>query len=167
MTRGRGLTLGVVALVAAVVTLLSTVLWMFLTRGGDLVPAPSWLSIATLPVLGGLVLGFARPVRAHVRRTSGRALDPIRAARTVVLAQAAALTGSAVFGWYVGQLVNLLRDWDLVANRPSTWRVGIALVAALVLVVAGLLAQAWCRVPPQEPDRDRRGESVKPSREDG
>lgn len=154
MTNGKGLTLGVVALVIAGVTLVSTVLWMVLTEGGDLVPAPSWFSIAILLVLAGSVLWFARSVRAHVRRTAQRALDPIGAARIVVLAQAAALTGSAVIGWHLGQLVNLLRDWDLLANHPATWRVGIALGAAVILVVSGLVAQAWCRVPPRDGDSE-------------
>ena len=44
-------------------------------------------------------------------------LDPLRAARTVVLAQAAALTGSAAAGWYAGQLVVVSTDLSLVANR--------------------------------------------------
>ena len=40
---------------------------------------------------------------ATSRAAATTSLDPLRAARTVVLAQAAALTGSAAAGWYLGQ----------------------------------------------------------------
>lgn len=155
MTSGKGLSVGVVALVAAALTAVSTILWMWLTGRGDLVPSPSWFSVGIMLVLAGGILAFAWPVRAHVRRSAKRMLDPIRAARTLVLAQAGALTGAAVLGWHLGQLVNLLRDLDLMVNHPTTWRVALAMAAALVLVVAGLLAQSWCRLPPSDPRNPR------------
>ena len=88
-----------------------------LTRSGDLVPRPPVLAGVLLVVMAGLVLWLARPVRRYLQGRATTSLDPLRAARTVVLAQAAALTGSAAAGWYAGQLVVVLTDLSLVANR--------------------------------------------------
>ena len=72
---------------------------------------------ALLVVMGGLVLWLARPVRRYLQGRATTSLDPLRAARTVVLAQAAALTGSAAAGWYPGQLVVVVTDLSLEANK--------------------------------------------------
>ena len=77
---------------------------------------PSLLSGVLLVVMGGLVLWLARPVRRYLQGRATTSLDPLRAARTVVLAQAAALTGSAAAGWYLGQLVVVLTDLSLDAE---------------------------------------------------
>ena len=127
-----------------------------LTRSGELVPRPPLLAGVLLVVMGGLVLWLARPVRRYLPGRATTSLDPLRAARTVVLAQAAALTGSAAAGWYAGQLA-------VVAHRPLARREPVAdpaavalLVAALVLATAGLVAQRWCRVDPRDEDDDHR-----------
>lgn len=147
--RGRPLTWGVVALVAAVVGFGSVVLWMAITRRGDLVPAPPWIALVTMLLLASFVLLLARSVRAHVRGVAKEPLDRLRAARILVLTQAAALTGGAGVGWYAGQIAVLLRDIGLVANHERAWRVGVALLCALLLAGAGMLGQHWCKVPPR------------------
>ena len=103
------------ALVAAATGLVSFGVFAMLTRGGELVPRPPVLAGVLLVVMGGLVLWLARPVRRYLLGRATTSLDPLRAARTVVLAQAAALTGSAAAGWYAGQLV-------VVAHRPVARR---------------------------------------------
>ena len=81
------------------------------------------------------------------------ALNPIRAARTLVLAQAAALTGAAVLGWYAGQLVCALADLNLDHNRALVWPLSVTSGAGLVLAVAGLATQRMCRIP-KPPDEE-------------
>ncbi|NHA69674.1 DUF3180 domain-containing protein [Phycicoccus flavus] len=138
----------------AVTTVLGYVAGTVITRDGTLLQRPPWGAAVLLVVMGGLVLWLARPVRRHLRSGNRTSLDALRAARTVVLAQAAALTGAAAAGWYLGQVVVLLSDLSLVANRERLWSFGIALVASLVLAVCGLVAQAWCRIDPGD-DEDR------------
>ena len=105
--------------------------------------------------MGGLVLWLARPVRRYLQGRATTSLDPLRAARTVVLAQAAALTGSAAAGWYAGQLVVVLTDLSLDANRGRLLPLGALVVAGVALAAAGLVAQRWCRIdPPAEDDDD-------------
>lgn len=140
------------AIVAAAAGLVSFGLFAMLTRSGDLVPRPPVLAGVLLVVMAALVLWLARPVRRYLQGRATTSLDPLRAARTVVLAQAAALTGSAAAGWYAGQLVVVLTDLSLVANRSRILPLALLMAAGLALATAGLVAQRWCRVDPRDED---------------
>lgn len=142
----------VALLVALVVGAASWLAWELMTGGGRLVPRPSWLAAVLLVGMAAFVAGFAWPVRAYLAGRSTKRLDPIRAARVVVLAQAATLTGAAATGWYAGQLATVAGDLSLVANQDRLWRTAVLVGAALVLAAAGLVAQRWCRVNPPSDD---------------
>ncbi len=145
------------ALVAGVAGIISFVVFALVTRSGTLVPRPSLLSGVLLVVMGGLVLWLARPVRRYLQGRATTTLDPLRAARTVVLAQAAALTGAAAAGWYLGQFVVVATNLALEANRSRLLPLAAIVMAGLALAAAGLVAQRWCRVdPPDEDDDDAR-----------
>ncbi|MGL5864801.1 MAG: DUF3180 domain-containing protein [Dermatophilaceae bacterium] len=137
----------------------SFVAFTLVTRDGSLVPVPPVAAGALLLVIAAAVTYLARHVRRHTRDVTW--MEPLRAARTVVLAQAAALTGAAAVGWYSGQLVVVAGDLALLANRERLLPLGLHLAAALLLVVAGLVAQHWCRV-----DRDNDGHDGEPPRHD-
>lgn len=141
------------ALVAVVTTVLGFLVAVLVTRDGTLLQRPPWVAGLLLVVMGGLVLWLARPVRRHLRSGRRTSVDALRAARTVVLAQAGALTGAAAAGWYLGQLLALLADLSLVANRERLLPFGLMTVASLLLAGAGLLAQAWCRIDESDDDR--------------
>ena len=144
-------------LVAAATGIIGFVVFTVITRTGELVPRPSLLSGVLLVAMGGLVLWLARPVRRYLQGRATTSLDPLRAARTVVLAQAAALTGSAAAGWYLGQLVVVVTDLSLDANKGRLLPLGALVVAGVALAAAGLVAQRWCRIdPPDEDDDDAR-----------
>ena len=81
-------------------------------------------------------------------------LDPLRAARVVVLAQSATLTGAAAVGWYAGQLAVVAGGLSLVVNQDRVWRLAVLVGTAVVLALAGLVAQHWCRVDPRDDDED-------------
>ena len=145
-------------LVAAVTGIIGFAMFAVITRSGALVPRPSLLSGVLLVVMGGLVLWLARPVRRYLQGRATTSLDPLRAARTVVLAQAAALTGSAAAGWYLGQLVVVLTDLSLDANQGRLLPLGALVVAGVALAAAGLVAQRWCRIAPPDEDDDEKGD---------
>jgi prepilin signal peptidase PulO-like enzyme (type II secretory pathway) len=132
------------------------VVGVVITRDGSLLPWPPLIAGLLLVVMGGLVLWLARPVRRYLQGRATVPLDPIQAARTVVLAQAAALTGAAASGWFVGQLAVLVRDLTLVANQERVLPFVLMLAASVALAVAGMVAQHWCRVEP--PDDAGEGE---------
>ncbi|HYN67652.1 MAG TPA: DUF3180 domain-containing protein [Ornithinibacter sp.] len=142
------------ALVAAVTAVVGFAVFATITRDGTLVPRPALLSGVLLVTMGGLVLWLARPVRRYLQGRATTSLDPLRAARTVVLAQAAALTGSAAAGWYAGQVAVVLTDLSLDANQSRLLPLAALVVAGVALAAAGLVAQRWCRVDPPDEDDD-------------
>lgn len=149
---GHGVRARVAVLIALVVGLASWLLWQLVTGDGSLVPRPSWLAAILLAGMAAFVAGFAWPVRSYLLSRSTRRLDPLRAARVVVLAQAATLTGAAAAGWYAGQLAVVAGGLSLVANEDRLWRLAILVGAGVVLSIAGLVAQHWCRVDPPSED---------------
>lgn len=155
----REIRLGTLAVVTAVTFGVGLIAFALLTRDGSLVPAPPVIAAVLLLGIAGAVLYLARQVRQHVRRRRGRALDPLRAARTVALAQAAALTGAAAAGWYLGQLGVVLGDVSLVANRGRILPLIAQVLVAVALAVAGLVAQHWCRVDRGDDAREDRSDS--------
>ena len=152
MVNGHGVRARAAILLALVVGAVSWVLWRLITAEGTLVPRPSWLAAVLLAGMAAFVVGFAWPVRAYLAGRSARPLDPLRAARVVVLAQAATLTGAAAAGWYAGQLAVAAGDLALVANGDRVWRLAILAGAGVMLSVAGSVAQRWCRVDPPSED---------------
>jgi MFS family permease len=142
-------------LVAAATTALA---WTFLDlwhdNGGTSLPLP-WTAVAGTAALVAVVVAAGLPVRRWVRGRRDRPLDPLVAARTVVLAKAAAYGGSLLCGWYAAQALALAPD--LMGERLT--RLVLALVAAVFaagIAAAGLVVQRWCRVPPSDDDADDR-----------
>lgn len=140
-------------LLAAVTFVLALAAFTLLTRDGSLVPVPPVVAGLLLVIIAVAVLYLARGVRRHV--LGRQRLDALRAARTVVLAQAAALTGAAGVGWYLGQLAVVAGDLALVANRDRVLPLSLHALAAAALTVAGMVAQHWCRVDRGDDDEPR------------
>ena len=74
----------------------------------------------------------------------------------VVLAQAAALTGAAVVGWYAAQVLFYLPDLDVTSVREKMWPILATMAAGFGLAIAGLVAQRWCRID----DSDRKPPTI-------
>ena len=115
-------------------------------EGVHLQPVP-WLVIAVLVVLSGTVFTMGWAVRQFLRGKRPT-LDPIRAARTAVLAKASAYTGSLLAGWYAAQVLLVLGDLDILTRRERAITAGCAALGAVVLAVVGLVVEWFCRVPP-------------------
>jgi len=136
-------------LAAALATVLTYgVLRVVESRGTALLPPPL-LSVAVVLLIAGVVaaLGWAVRQYAHGDRPG---LDPLVAARTVVLATAAAWTGALLTGWYVGQVLVVLGDLEIAARRDVAVAAGAALVGTVVLAVVGLVVERWCEVKPPD-----------------
>jgi len=145
---GRGLRWSQLVALALVVGLLSWIGWRFYLNAGHLLGPASWVSSVLIVAMAILVIGAGLPVRRFLRGEARKTLSPIRAARTLVLAQAAALTGSAVLGWYAAQVAHALADVDLPGYRALLWRLLALTASSLVLAGAGMLTQRMCRVDP-------------------
>lgn len=141
-------------LVAAVSTAFTAAaLRMAESRGASLLPVPL-LSSAVVLLIAAVVASLGWTVRQYTRgRRPG--LDPLFAARSVVLATASAYTGALLSGWYAGQVLLVLGDLEIAVRRDVAISAGAALICTVALAVVGLVVERWCEVPP--PDADSPG----------
>lgn len=151
---GRGLRWSQLAAIALVVGLLSWLGWRLYLDRGHLLGSVSWVSSVLLLAMAALVIAAGLPVRRFLRGEARKTLNPVRAARTLVLAQAAALTGAGLFGWYAAQAALAVADLTLPGYRSVLGQLVAVGLSAVVLMVAGMLTQRMCRV---DPPRDQRG----------
>lgn len=115
-------------------------------------PELMWRTTLTIGLLAAAILGIGWPVRQWVNGDRSRQIDALRAARTAVLAKAGAVAGALLVGLFLGYGVHFLPTVAIAARR-SQLIVSVAdLLAAVLLLVAGLLVERWCRVPPDEDD---------------
>lgn len=148
VNEGLGLRWPQLAATALVVGALSWIGWRIYLNSGALLGPASWVSSVLLFVLGVLVIGAGLPVRRFLRGEATKSLSPIRAARTLVLGQAAALTGAGVLGWYAAQAAHALAELSLPGYRDVLWRLLTLSVAAAFLAAAGMATQRMCRIDP-------------------
>lgn len=123
------------------------------TRYSMATPVLPATALATMGVIVAitLVLGI-RVLRWRNSTKRKKALDPILAARTLVLAQACAYAGTVLLGWHAGIFLDQLRIWNLRSDQGITW-VAIAIAAGgLVMIVVGLLVERFCKIPPEDTD---------------
>jgi len=111
----------------------------------------------TLLAVAIIVVAFAVPIRRAVRGRTVRRIDPFQATRIVVLAKACSLSGSLLVGAGVGVGAYLLSR-DVLPGGNAILLTALATAGAVILLVAGLVAELFCTLPPG--DDDERTENV-------
>ncbi|WP_454050898.1 DUF3180 domain-containing protein [Cellulomonas sp. Marseille-Q8402] len=146
MQRTRVRTLVLVLVAAAA---LGWLVVRLLASRGVVLPAVPWAMVAVLVLIAAVVLAMGWSVRQYLRGKHPT-LDPMRAARTAVLAKASCYTGALLAGWYAAQVLDVLGDLGIEAQRDRAVAAGLAVLGAVVLAVVGLVVEWFCRVPPPE-----------------
>jgi hypothetical protein len=163
---GRGVSIRLVMLVGLVVAALAYPGLRVWTGRGYELPPTSWGSVIVLVFMAFGVFFAALPIRRFLRGQAKKPLNPLRAMRSLVLAQAAALTGALVAGWYLAQVLVLWPDLDIGSVRAVAVRLAALAAGGVLVAMAGLLAQAMCRVDKVEKaDKGNKGNSG--NRDDG
>lgn len=112
---------------------------------------PPYTVALSLVVIAGLVIALAVPIRRATRGPARRRIDPFHATRVVVVAKASSLAGALFTGTALGLLAELLvRSGGL--NSDALFKTLAVLGAAVVLLVAGLVGEYLCTVPPGSDD---------------
>lgn len=116
---------------------------------------PTFTPVVTLPVLllvlGVFVVAMAVPIRRATRGSGGAPVNPFRALRVAMLAQASSILGAAFTGFGAGLAL-------FVVTRPVTpsigsWSTVIATaVCGVLLVGAGLYAEHLCTIRKDDDD---------------
>ncbi|HEY1158559.1 MULTISPECIES: DUF3180 domain-containing protein [Micrococcaceae] len=91
-------------------------------------------------------------------------LDPLLAARTLVLAQACAYAGTVLLGWHVGIFLDQLRIWSMRSDQGITWLALAMAGGGLVMIVVGLIVERFCKIPPEDGDPNLDGKKGRPAR---
>ncbi len=121
-----------------------------LTASGRPTFTPSIMLPVLYVMLGAAVVAAALPIRRAVRG-GGTRIDPFRALRIAMLAQASSLVGAFTGGMGVGLLLFLLTR-PVPPSLGSTGAVIAAVVGAVVLVVAGIVAEQLCTIRKDDDD---------------
>lgn len=105
----------------------------------------------TLVAVAIIIVAFAVPIRRAVRGRSSRRIDPFQAMRIVVLAKACSLSGALLTGSGIGILLYLLTR-DVLPASNAILLTALATAGAIILLVAGLIAEFFCTLPPDDDD---------------
>ena len=120
-----------------------------LDRGTGTPPTVSWAQPLTLLLVAAILWGTAWSTRRTVQHRRGR-LPPHQAVNRLVLARACAYVGALAAGGYLGYAVSWLGVETAIWQVSGPFRSACAGVAGLLVVVAGLLLERACRVPPED-----------------
>lgn len=123
-----------------------------LAASGRAVLIPPFTLAVALVLIGVMVVMMALPVRRVARRVPGATVDPFYATRVVIIAKASSLSGALLTGGGLGVGFYLLSRAVLPAVGSITMAFAAAL-GAVVLLIAGLVAENMCTIPPDDPDQ--------------
>ena len=120
-----------------------------LAASGRAVLLPPVTLAVALVLIGGIVVIMALPVRRVSRRVQGAKVDPFYATRVVMLAKACSLSGALLAGAGLGVAFYLLGRSVLPGVGSITMAFACA-AGAILLLVAGLVAEYMCAIPPED-----------------
>lgn len=116
------------------------------------VPVAVPFTMTVVCLVGGAVsLALGWTVRAY-KKGDRPHLDAGRAVATAAYAQACAYAGAVLAGGLVGYALAL--DWGHGPRRSIAIEALVSALAALALLVAGVVAERWCRTEDHDDDLD-------------
>lgn len=122
------------------------------TSNGFPAPVLGYTALLTLAFIVGFTLFLGLRVRRWRDGNRERPLDPIAAARTLVLAQATAYAGALLLGWHGGIFLDQLGLWEMRPNHAPTWASLAMSVGGMIMIAAGLVVERFCKLPPEDND---------------
>lgn len=125
---------------------------VIVSRGGAMLVPPLTLPL-TLSAMAVMVIAFAWPVRQTVRGAAKKRVNPLVASRTAMLAKASSLAGALLSGFSAG-IVYFTLTRAATAPGSVTGATIAAVIGGLILLAAGLVAEHFCSLPPDDPEDD-------------
>ena len=148
MTRTKPLHL---VLLAALGGALAWFLETALAASGNAILIPPFTIGVALTLIGIIVVVMALPVRRVSRGVPNARVDPFYATRVVMLAKASSLGGALLGGAGLAIAAYLLTRSVLPGVGSVSMAFAMA-VGAILLLVAGLVAEHMCAIPPEDDD---------------
>lgn len=123
-----------------------------LTAAGRFSPVLDYTALFSLGAVCAVILFLGIRVK---RSTLGRShIDPIAAARTLVLAQAAAYAGALITGWHLAPLITLV---FVSGPSPTLTRALVLAGSGILMMIIGYIVQHLCKLPPEDTDENTDG----------
>lgn len=143
----RPVVLMLIAVTAAVIGWLATVTTNRFSMPTPVLPVSA---LITMAVIAGLTLIMGIRVLRWRNGNKKKLLNPILAARTLILAQACAYAGTLLLGWHAGISVDLLRIGGLRGGEGVLWNALLMGGGGVVMIVVGIVVERFCRIPPED-----------------
>lgn len=125
--------------------------WL-MTRSGYGTPTLPLTSLVTTALIISVTLVFGRRVLRWRNGKRDRALDPILATRTLVLAQACAYAGALSLGWHAGIFVDQVALLSVRSTTAPLWGSVALMAGGTLMIMVGLIVEDFCRLPPDDDD---------------
>ncbi len=147
-----------VAVLIAVAVVTGAVAWgialVYDDRTGKQWAVP-WSVVFVLGFLAAVVFAMALALRSRLAalragRPDARPVDPVFAARSLLVAKASSLAGALIAGLYAGYGIFLAGNLNMADRRDRAIVCLVAVIAAVLLAAAGLWLERVLRVPPDE-----------------
>jgi len=120
---------------------------------GAVLPTLPLTAPVPIAVLGVAVLVTAVALRRRLRGAPGtKPPHPIGVARLAVLGKTSSHVAAILAGAYAGYVLLLLRNLDAAVRGERALVALAAVAAAALLMVAGLILELACRLPPTADD---------------
>ncbi|GAA3600263.1 hypothetical protein GCM10022198_25860 [Klugiella xanthotipulae] len=103
----------------------------------------------TLVLIAAVIVGLAIPVRRSITGASSTPVNPFAAVRLVAAAQASTLAGALFTGVGLG-ILGYMMTRTLAPPVESWVLVSAAALGGILLVIAGLVVEHFCTLPPPE-----------------
>jgi hypothetical protein len=128
--------------------------WIMIARDYNDFPSLTWLPTFITIGLAVLELIAARATKARIERRPGAMpVDPLIAVRFVILAKASSLVGALFAGFFGAVALWLLAERGRLAAASGDLPPAVGgFVGAILLLVAALMLERACRVPPRPDD---------------
>lgn len=140
----------VLVIIAVVLTAAGWLTVIATNRYGLATPVLPASALVTMGIIAAITLVMGIRVLRWRNGKKKSLLNPILAARTLVLAQACAYVGTVLLGWHAGIVIEQLRIWNLRSDQPILWLALIMGGGGLTMIVVGLVVERFCRIPPED-----------------
>jgi NADH:ubiquinone oxidoreductase subunit 5 (subunit L)/multisubunit Na+/H+ antiporter MnhA subunit len=154
----KPLRLAALALIGVALGLLGFAATELSDRASSTTPVLPYSALASMGVIAAFTLALGiRVLRWRNEEKRTRMIDPIFAARTLVLAHACAYAGAVLLGWHAGVVANQIPVWAVRATSPVVLQAIAMMGGGVIMVAIGLLVERFCRIPPEDTDEAEGG----------
>lgn len=142
------------ALCAVAGAVIGYVLMLVMSGRGMMAPVLDYSALFSMAAVSVITLILGIRVKLFTAGRTRHRVEPIAAARILVLAQAGAYAGAVIAGWHLSLMAALL---GASGPSPTATRAVVLAGAGVLMVVIGFIVQHLCKLPPQDDDEDADG----------